>query len=86
MATLNGSPIQVDELPSIYALLSADDLYKEARVYEIFLTLDQEIQFIWRRSWKPSTVLYIFVRYFGTVYNVFSTACMSVNFYLYLQC
>ncbi|KAL4076399.1 hypothetical protein J3A83DRAFT_4187016 [Scleroderma citrinum] len=60
MATLDGSPIQVDELPSIYALLSADDLYKEARVavsallvYEIFLTLDQE------------------VRYFGTVYNVF---------------
>ncbi|KAL4081437.1 hypothetical protein V8B97DRAFT_27346 [Scleroderma yunnanense] len=29
-----------------------------------------QIEFIWKKRWKPSSVLYIFVRYFGTLYNL----------------
>lgn len=83
MATFSGSPISVDELPTIYALLSASDLELAAHLaispllfYEILLTLDQEIEFIWRRPWKPSTVFYVFIRYFGTVYNLILNVLM----------
>ncbi|KAL4081392.1 hypothetical protein V8B97DRAFT_1922493 [Scleroderma yunnanense] len=54
MATLNGSPIPVDELPMYYDYASAAQLSNQVYVavsivllYEYFLTLDQEIDFIW---------------------------------------
>ncbi|KAL4081343.1 hypothetical protein V8B97DRAFT_10380 [Scleroderma yunnanense] len=93
MATLNGSPILVDELPTYYGLLSALQASQGALagvvmvlLYEYFLTLDREIEFIWRQRWKPSSVLYIFVRYFGTLY-ILTSAIMTfipqTNFPLY---
>ncbi|KAL4081339.1 hypothetical protein V8B97DRAFT_1922020 [Scleroderma yunnanense] len=77
MATLNDSPIPVDELPTYYEMLSAIQMNQEVHlaisivlVYEYFLTLDQEVEFIWKQRWRPSSALYIFVRYFGTLYNL----------------
>ncbi|KAL4076363.1 hypothetical protein J3A83DRAFT_2184930 [Scleroderma citrinum] len=85
MATLNGSPIPVDELPMYYDYASAAQLSNQVYVavsivllYEYFLTLDQEIDFIWRQRWTPSNVLYIFVRYFGTLYNLASSVLIFV--------
>ncbi|KAL4081346.1 hypothetical protein V8B97DRAFT_12647 [Scleroderma yunnanense] len=80
MATSNGSPIPVDQLPAYYETISGVQMTQQVHVaisvvllYEYFLTLDQEITLIWRQRWRPSSVLYIFVRYFGTFYNLAST-------------
>ncbi|KIM57325.1 hypothetical protein SCLCIDRAFT_1140030 [Scleroderma citrinum Foug A] len=83
MATANGSPIPVDQLPLNYRFLSTVQMDQEVHLavsvvllYEYFLTLDQEVNFIWKQSRKSSSILYICVRYFGTLYNLVATILM----------
>ncbi|KIM61537.1 hypothetical protein SCLCIDRAFT_876481 [Scleroderma citrinum Foug A] len=85
MAIVVGSPLPADEL-SMNGLLPAIRMQSETRVavtvllcYEYILTLDQEIEVIWKRRWNLSTALYVFVRYFGTLYNVTATVLMVMR-------
>ncbi|KAL4076400.1 hypothetical protein J3A83DRAFT_2200375 [Scleroderma citrinum] len=85
MAVVVTSPYPADDLPPMSELLPAIQMQWETRVaitvfllYEYLLTLDQEIDHIWMRRWKPSTALYVFVRYFGTLYNVTATVIMLI--------
>ncbi|KIM57306.1 hypothetical protein SCLCIDRAFT_1139539 [Scleroderma citrinum Foug A] len=81
MAIAVGSPIPADQLGPLEPLVEAVLFQWQTRVaitallfYDYFLTLDQEIEFIWKHlSWNSSAVLYVLVRYFGTLYNVTAT-------------
>ncbi|KAL4067029.1 hypothetical protein V8B97DRAFT_999002 [Scleroderma yunnanense] len=86
MVEVVGSPYPVDDLPPLNGLLPAVQMQWETRLavttllfYEYFLTLDQEIEYIWKHRWKPSTALYLFVRYFGTLYNLTATVLMLIR-------
>ncbi|KAL4076403.1 hypothetical protein J3A83DRAFT_4187020 [Scleroderma citrinum] len=68
MATLNGSPILVDELPTYYGLLSALQASQGALAGVVMVLLYEYCNLILtrkmqRQRWKPSSVLYIFVRH-----------------------
>ncbi|KIM57302.1 hypothetical protein SCLCIDRAFT_28912 [Scleroderma citrinum Foug A] len=86
MATVVGFPIPADQLgplaPLIEAVLFGLQTHMAVTVlllYDYFLTLDDEIEFIWKRlSWNSSTVLYLLLRYFGTLYNLTATVFMFI--------
>jgi len=41
-------------------------------VYDWVLTLEQEIELIWRQHWSLMTVLYLIIRYIGLLYSAIS--------------
>ncbi|KAG1779069.1 hypothetical protein EV702DRAFT_119104 [Suillus placidus] len=49
-----------------YILVSASTVV----IYDCVLTLGQEIELIWRQRWSLMTVLYLSIRYIGTIYIV----------------
>ncbi|KIM61549.1 hypothetical protein SCLCIDRAFT_876821 [Scleroderma citrinum Foug A] len=86
MAIVVGSPTPADQIGPLEALIAANQLQSQTSVavtvvlfYDFFLTLDQEIEHIWKHNWNLTSALYIFVRYFGTFINLTGTVVMSVQ-------
>ncbi|KIM57309.1 hypothetical protein SCLCIDRAFT_1139724 [Scleroderma citrinum Foug A] len=79
MAIVVGSPIPANQLgplePVIVAYQMSRQTYLAISVflfYEFFLTLDQEIEHIWKFRWNLTSALYIFVQ-FPSVYMTLAT-------------
>ncbi|KAG2363845.1 hypothetical protein BDR07DRAFT_878707 [Suillus spraguei] len=67
----------VSNSPSWWPTISSNILFSYWKVaagvvvlYDCVLTLEQEIELIWRRRWSLITVLYLVVRYIGLLYVV----------------
>ncbi|KAL4076623.1 hypothetical protein V8B97DRAFT_1470310 [Scleroderma yunnanense] len=81
MPTSNGFTIPLNASPGWY-----EDFFQMMQrtyvavsvglLYDYFLTLDLEVEFVWKQPWKLGSILYLFVRYFGTLYNLASTILM----------
>ncbi|KAI6099183.1 hypothetical protein EV401DRAFT_973233 [Pisolithus croceorrhizus] len=48
-------------------------------VYDYVISIDREIEYIWNRPRTTTTILYLIVRYFGTVYGLINTAVFLSN-------
>ncbi|TDL18509.1 hypothetical protein BD410DRAFT_497259 [Rickenella mellea] len=42
--------------------------------YDIFITIDQEVEYIWKSRWTLPKVLYLFARYFAVFVQILATA------------
>lgn len=42
-------------------------------VYDYLISIDREVEYIWKRPRTTTTILYLIVRYFGTVYGLINT-------------
>ncbi|KAI6041417.1 hypothetical protein EDC04DRAFT_3139754 [Pisolithus marmoratus] len=42
-------------------------------VYDYLISIDREIEYIWKRPTTATTILYLIVRYFGTIYGLINT-------------
>lgn len=42
-------------------------------VYDYLISIDREVQYIWKRPKTTTTILYLIVRYFGTIYGLINT-------------
>lgn len=48
-------------------------------VYDFLVIFDQEVEYIWKQSWSISTFLYLLLRYFGSAWNIFSSAALLLD-------
>lgn len=48
-------------------------------VYDYLISIDQEIEHIWKRPKTTTTLLYLIVRYFGTIVGLVNTAVFLSN-------
>ncbi|KAI5992878.1 hypothetical protein EDD15DRAFT_949458 [Pisolithus albus] len=46
-------------------------------VYDYLISVDQEVEQIWKRPKTTTTILYLILRYFGTLCGVFNAAGRS---------
>ncbi|KAI5988993.1 hypothetical protein EDD15DRAFT_2285692 [Pisolithus albus] len=42
-------------------------------VYDYLISIDREVEYIWKRPRTTTTILYLIVRYFGTAYGLINT-------------
>ncbi|KIM61552.1 hypothetical protein SCLCIDRAFT_876882 [Scleroderma citrinum Foug A] len=80
-----GSPIPADQLGSLEPLIAAEQTIRRIYLaitvflfYDFFLTINQEIEYIWKYRWNPTSTLYIFVR-FPSVYMILATSDPKVG-------
>ncbi|KII95798.1 hypothetical protein PLICRDRAFT_229406 [Plicaturopsis crispa FD-325 SS-3] len=48
-----------------------------AAVYDHVLTFDEEVEFIWRKNWSYSKIIFLVLRYFGEALMILNTAVFT---------
>jgi len=59
---------QYDFVPTIISRFAATTLY----LYEVLITIDDEVTYVWSVSWTLPKALYVWVRYPGLISQLFS--------------